>query len=248
MAKPVLYVFSISHYCEKARWALDYLDIDYEISHIAPGRHIPIARKLGAPRSSVPILVTQEQLVQGSAEIISWADTAASVTSKRLTPTSNREACFELEKRLDDVIGVHLRRYYYSEALVDHPQTVRPLFTNDLTFPRKMLFRGTWRAVRRSMIKRMDLGHEQGQDSKRIVEGELSWLDGLLSDGRQFLVGNQFSRADITAASLLAPLATPRQHPTYTDLRLPPNLAADLASWEQRPSINWVRETYDRYR
>jgi len=26
---PRLYIFPISHYCEKARWALDYLNVDY---------------------------------------------------------------------------------------------------------------------------------------------------------------------------------------------------------------------------
>ncbi len=248
MSKPVLYVFAISHYCEKACWALDYLDIDYEISHVAPGLHRLIAKKLGAPGSSLPMLVADGQLVQGSAEIIDWADAAASTDSKRLTPNHAREECLELEKRLDDVVGVHTRRYYYSEALVDHPETVRPIFTRDLPILQKLLVGGTWGLVRKLMIDRMDLGTEQGQDSKRIVEGELSWLDGLLSNGRHFLTGDQFSRADLTAASLLAPLAAPKEHPTYADLRLPPRLAADLVNWENRPSINWVRQIYGQYR
>ncbi len=248
MSKPVLYVFAISHYCEKACWALDYLDIDYEISHVAPGLHRLIAKKLGAPGSSLPILVAEGQLVQGSAEIIDWADAAASTDSKRLTPNNAREECLELEKRLDDVAGVHTRRYYYSAALVDHPETVRPIFTKDLPILQKLLVGVTWGLVRKLMIDRMDLGTEQGQDSKCIVEGELRWLDGLLSNGRHFLAGDQFSRADLTAASLLAPLAAPKEHPTYADLRLPPRLAADLVNWENRPSINWVRQIYGQYR
>lgn len=98
------------------------------------------------------------------------------------------------------------------------------------------------------MIDFMDLGPAQGQESKHIVEFELSWLDGLVSDGRHFLIGDQFSRADMTAASLLAPLAVPKEHPTYADLRLPPQLAENLATWENRPSINWVRKIYGQYR
>ena len=65
MKKPVLYLFGISHYCEKARWALEYLDVDFDISHVAPGLHIALAKKLGAPGSSLPILVADGQLVQG---------------------------------------------------------------------------------------------------------------------------------------------------------------------------------------
>jgi glutathione S-transferase len=37
MTPPQLYVFAISHYCEKARRALDYLGIEHEIKYLAPG-------------------------------------------------------------------------------------------------------------------------------------------------------------------------------------------------------------------
>lgn len=248
MPKPVLYIFAISHYCEKACWALDYLDIDYEITHLAPGIHRQIAKQLGAPRSALPILVADGQLVQGSAEIIDWADAAASTDSKCLTPDTAREQCLEIEKRLDDIVGIHTRRYYYSEALVDHPETVRPIFTKDLPVMQKLLVGVRWGALRKRMIDRMDLGPEQGRDSKRIVDDELGWVDEMLSDGRHFLAGERFSRADLAAASLLAPLAVPKEHPTYADLKLPPHLTLDLAKWGKRPSLNWVREIYAEYR
>ena len=226
---------------------MDYLDIDFETRHIAPGLHIGLAKKLGASASSVPILVADGQLVQGSAAIIDWADVAGA-SSKRLTPLTGQEECVALEQRLDDVIGVHVRRYYYSEALVEHPQTVKPIFTEDLSFPQKMLTGATWSLVRKFMIKGMDLGPEQGQDSKRLIEVELEWLDELLADGRPFLAGEQFSRADITAASLLAPLVLPSEHPTYSRVIVPPHAAEDLAGWDDRPAINWVREIYRQYR
>ena len=57
MSDPVLYIFSISHYCEKARWAMDYLGVAYQLKIIPPGPHSAIAKKLGAHGSSLPILV-----------------------------------------------------------------------------------------------------------------------------------------------------------------------------------------------
>ena len=98
MSKPVLYVFAISHFCEKARWALDYLDIAHKIRYVAPGIHSKIAKKLGAPATSLPILEAGEHVVQGSAAIIDWADAATLATrSKRLTPNTAREDCVGLE-------------------------------------------------------------------------------------------------------------------------------------------------------
>lgn len=248
MPKPTLYIFAISHYCEKARWALDYLGIDYATKHVPPGLHRSIAKKLGAKRSSVPILAADRGVVQGSAEIIGWADANTSNNELRLIPDTGREECIALEKRLDDILGVHIRRYYYSEALVEHPKSVRPIFTRDLPFLQKLSVSLAWRVICEAMIDRMDLGYEQGQESRRIVEEELDWLDGLLSDGRKFLCGNQFSCADIAAASLLAALATPENHPTYANLRLPPRVAEDMVNWGNRHSVNWVREIYSQYR
>ena len=247
-SKPALYIFAISHYCEKARWALDYLGIDYELKHVAPGEHMQIAKELGAPRTSVPYLSVDGQVIQGSADIIDWADTATTSKDKRLTPDVDRDVCLQIEKRVDKIAGVHVRRFYYSEALVEFPNTVRPMFTRDLPLPKKLRISMGWGKIRKLMIARMDLGTEQGQESRDITEGELDWVDEQLSDGRKYLVGDELSRADIATASLLAPLALPSEHPTYNKMKLPPRMAADVSSWEQRPSLQWVRDIYAKHR
>jgi len=249
VSRPVLYVFAISHYCERARWALDFLGIEYELRHLAPGSHVQAAKKLGAPGSSLPILTSSDGVVQGSAAIIDWADSAVAEPARRLGPDpAQRNECLEIEARLGDVAGVHVRRYYYSEALVDHPDTVRPIFTQDLEPAERQSVEENWGVVRQLMMGAMDLGPEQRLESRRIVENELDWFDGLLADGRGFLLGDRFSRADITAASLLAPLALPKEHPTYGILEVPPLARADLASWAERPTLAWVREMYRGYR
>ncbi len=245
VARPVLYVFAISHYCEKARWALDYLGIDYELRHVAPGEHGEIAKKLGAPGTSVPYFLIDGKVIQGSAAIVSWAETV-STSGKSLT--ANSEAGDKIEQRIDEIAGVHVRRLYYSEALVEHPSTVRPIFTRDLPLFKKLMISLAWGKICKIMIARMDLGIPQGEESKSIVDNELSWIDGLLADGRSYLVGGEFSRTDIAVASILAPLVLPQEHPVYSDLKHPPRLAQELSSWEQRPSFKWVRDIYAKHR
>ncbi len=245
----MLHVFAISHYCEKARWALDALGVDHELRHLPPGSHVQTAKDLGAPGSSLPLLVTEERVVQGSGAIIDWAESSLADRSRRLTPESAlEEECRSLEQRLDSVAGVHVRRYYYSEALVEHSDSVRPIFTRDLAPPERRSLEENWGRVRQLMMGAMDLGTEQGQQSRCVVEAELDWLDGLLSDGRRFLLGDGFSRADLSAASLLAPLALPREHPTYGVLAVPPRARADLALWGERPTLAWVRRIYRDHR
>jgi len=243
--KPVLYVFAISHFCEKARWALDILGVDYELRYVAPGEHIEIAKKLGAPRSSLPYLSLDGRVIQGSADIISWAE---SVSTSDISLTSDAEACEQIEKRIDDIAGVHVRRFYYSEALVEHPSMIRPIFTRDLPLTKKLMISLAWEKICKIMITRMDLGLQQGEESKNIVNDELNWIDELLADGRNYLVGDSFSRADIAVASILAPLASPSSHPVYCRLEHPPRMAQELSNWENRPSLKWVHDVYANHR
>jgi len=50
-----LYQFPISHYCEKARWALDYKKLDYRKVNLLPGPHMKKTKKLSG-KTQVPVL------------------------------------------------------------------------------------------------------------------------------------------------------------------------------------------------
>lgn len=248
MPAPTLYLFSISHYCEKARWALEYLGVEHRLGFVAPGQHLRIARRLGLRHGAVPFLDLGGKVVQGSADIVTWAESAAPAGAPVLSSDETRDACLEIERRLDDVAGVHARRFYYSEAVVDHPRTVRPLLTAGLPAAQRLGFLFSWRLVRSLMIRGMDLGPSQRKASRDVVDGELGWLEAMLADGRPYLVGDRFSRADLAAASLLSPVALPAEHPAYAGLDAPPKFAADLERWGDRPSLAWVREIYAKHR
>jgi glutathione S-transferase len=248
--KPKLYVFAISHYCEKARWALDYLQVDYQLLYLSPISHFKKAKQLGVPGSSLPILETGEKVIQGSSDIIDWAETQsrAKGLSYTLVPECLDSEYLAMEQRLDEKLGVHVRRWYYSEALVEHPTTVRSVFTKDLGLIPKILLSLAWPKVRQKMIKLMDLGFDQGLESQAIVEAEVDWLDSLLSDGRPFLGGDAFSRIDLTAASLLGPILRERDHEVTQTAVLPPRLSGHVRQWAGRPIVSLINKLYQDFR
>lgn len=246
MSLAQLYIFPISHYCEKARWALDYLDIDYNLHCLAPGVHADRVAKLGAKGTSLPVLLSGGCAIQGSHEIMEWAENY-SCNGRSLNPV-DLSAAVDIENRLNEVLGVHVRRMYYSEALVEHPQTVLPIFADYLADEDARFVRDAWEFIAAAMVEKMDLGVDQGQESRKIVLAHLDWLDTLLDDGRRYLVGEYFSRVDLGAAALLAPLALAPEHPTYSGLQVPPGLAQDLADWQQRPISQYVLSMYRQHR
>ena len=243
MDQPVLYIFNISHYCEKARWALDHFGIAHRVQHVMVGQHRRIAKKLGAARGSVPFLQSKDEVISGSSEIIDWAEAHRAANTPSLAG-SDPEQVRVIEKRLDDIAGVHVRRFFYSDALTSDPKSVRPIFSNGLSFWQRIAVIMAWPKIVAIMQQGMDLGPAQGLQSRAILDGELSWLDGLLADGRPFLTGSQFSRADLTAAALLSPLVGPKEHPVYGAVIFPATVAATMEAWAERPSLRLVREAY----
>lgn len=246
-AEPTLYVFAISHYCEKARWALDHFGITYRLKHTMPGMNRRIAKKLGTDSGSLPFLEIANGVAAGSAAIIDWGE-AHRMPGKPSLNGENPAEVAAIEKRLDDVTGIHIRRYYYSDALFSDPASVRPIFSRDLPLVQKAAVTLGWSKIVPMMIKGMDLGEAQGLCSYDKLAAELEWLDGLLTDGRPYLTGDTFTRADLTAASLLAPLVTPAKHPTYAALSLPKRLAETIKSWHNRPILRHVSTVYDKHR
>jgi glutathione S-transferase len=60
-----------------------------------------------------------------------------------------------------------------------------------------------------------------------------------------YLVGSRFSIADLTAASLLFPLAWPAE--LQYDYPAPPD-ASFTKTFEGHPALEWIRQTYSRHR
>ena len=70
-----LYHLNISHFCEKARWALDYKKLEYRSRILTPGFHILTARRVAGTRT-VPVLYDDETgtAVPESTDILHYLD------------------------------------------------------------------------------------------------------------------------------------------------------------------------------
>ncbi|MEL6688986.1 MAG: glutathione S-transferase N-terminal domain-containing protein [Pseudomonadota bacterium] len=238
--QPILHTFSISHFSEKARWGLDWAGVPYRLEPTIPFLHMRNARRLKVPGTSVPILERPGQsAIQGSSAILDWAETQGT----GLLPTGT-----DLEQRLDTKVGPRIIAYFYSEAAIETPREIPPLFMTDLSPMKSMAFRTFWPLIRRLMIVGMRLGPERRARARDHLLHELDWLDSLLRDGREYLGGDAPNRADLTAAALLAPVALPPEHPVYKGLKPPPLMAADCDDWANRPSMAHVRRMYARHR
>jgi glutathione S-transferase len=205
-----------------------------------PGVHAILARRYGAKSTALPILVDRGTLIQGSGAIIDWADRNASDVTRKLTVT---RAC-EIEQRTDAVIGVQVRRLSYAEMLSPATRLDKSGLFHNASRRHRWAASLMWPVTRRLMIRAMDLGPGATAESRQLLEVELDWLDGILADGRAYLVGDSLSRADISVASLLAPIAQPEGMPAFHQMILPDTLRAIFAGWRDRAVVRWAAALY----
>jgi glutathione S-transferase len=240
-----LYDFTFSHYCEKARWALDFKGIAYTPRHLLPGFHLLTTRKL-APQSFVPILKTDDAVIQGSTEIINFLDQTFPRPS--LTPPDPKDAtgAIEWEKYLDEEIGVTLRLWFYYYALPDRGRALRFL-CQDAAWLQRLLFAFSFAAIRPAMADSMNINAENASGAERRLLLAFDRLDEALERG-PFLIGNRFSRADLTACALLWPLCKPGEPESEVEAVLPPPVCALRKQLQHRRFYRWVLDRYQEHR
>lgn len=241
----ILYQFPISHYCEKARWALDHKKIPYTLKNLIPGPHIWTTRRI-ALQTSVPILEHDKTVIQGSGAIISYLDQLYPETSLTPSDPALKKEALELEKYFDTEIGMHLRRYIYN-TILPRREIVEPMLLAQGPKWGPAVYSVIFPLVRFLMKKSMNINPESAARSETRLTGALEKLDGMVRKS-SFLVGEKLSRADITAASLLAPLCWPPNHSFPWPREVPEPLAAFRREWEPHPSFQWVLKIYREHR
>lgn len=238
-----LYQFPISHYCEKVRWTLDYKGVDYEVENLLPGLHIKKTKKI-APRSSVPVLVHDGNVVQNSSQIITYLD--EQFPEPNLTPAgvTEKAEALEWEAFVDKEVGVHVRRCCY-HILLNHPEIVIPFFTHGGPWYGKLFMKMAFPKLQARMRKLMDINDETAAASKEHLNAAVDKLYARYQQ-HDYLVGDQFSRADIAAASLLAPICMPDKYGLEWPGDIPEPMQVLVREFQDR--TGWVLGIYSKHR
>ena len=241
-----LYQFAISHYCEKVRWALDYKGLNYETVNLLPGQHVKTIRTLTGGASSVPVLDHDGHAVQGSAAILDYLD--QTFPEHPLTPSDAeiREQALAWEQRLDDEAGPAIRCYSYHH-LLQRPKIVVPMLAAGTPFYNRILLSLAFSRVDEAMRSWMKINEKTSEKSRQVMEELLTELAAIYKE-RPFLVGDRFTRADLTAAALFAPMFQPAQYPVPwpKPARMPKDIRHWLDQWQ--PQLQTLEKIYTEHR
>jgi glutathione S-transferase len=244
-----LVTIPISHYCEKARWALERCGLPYREQRHVQGIHRIAARRAGAG-PTVPVLVTPQGVIGESEQILMWVD-RRTPQQEPLFPAASRERgeVLSLCRRLDTVLGPRGRRLMYVHMLA---QRRLALAYNNQGVARweDRTVRWGWPLVAAFLKRELGITAGIASEDEAAVFSEFDHVAQLLSDGRPYLCGERFGAADLTFAALSASVLVPRQYgvPLPQPEMLAPATAELVHRARAHPAGQYALELFARHR
>lgn len=237
--------FPHSHYCEKARWALDYKGIPFQAVAIMPGFHVITLRKL-APDTSVPVLLNNNEVIQGSSKIINYLEQKYPAHSLTPIDTKDRRTCLDIEKIMDKKLGENIRRILYYRLLA-YPDFIRHCFTHPLPRMKQLIFSLFYPLLRQKIYSTYVTSAAKVEQARREFDAAMCEIESKLKQ-KQYLVGEQFTRADMSVASMLSLLVMPTEHPFPWKEIPDPQTRAFYDEYRDHPVTEWVTRIYRDHR
>ena len=247
-----LVTIGVSHYCEKARWALDRAGARYVEERHAPMLHWAASFRHARQRT-VPVLITPHGTLSDSTDILvhvdAWLD-----EPRRLYPHDEklRREVEALEASFDEKLGPEARRYAYAWA-VDEPAMFLRFVGQGVTGVEKRLLDVAHPVIRAAMRRAFKLDRPEQVKERTLARVRAVFDDvaaRLREHGGPWLVGDRFTAADLTFAALSAPVIAPPGYgaelPTLAEM--PTGLADTVRAMRATPGGELALRAYDEER
>jgi glutathione S-transferase len=198
-----------SHYCEKARWALERGGISFREEPHAPLLSRIATRRRGKP-SSVPVLVRSDgTLLTESTDILRWVDDALPAEQRLFPAGAVAAEVMRWEDLFDDQLGPHTRRLGYYWILPNRRLALELLRAGGLSRFETASASLFFPVVKRMISRGLKITPDSVTRSQEHVDRIFGEVSAALGDGRRYLTGDRFTAADLTFAALASPVVLP---------------------------------------
>jgi len=203
-----LITIPVSHYCEKARWGLSHAGASYvEDAHLQLFHYLR-ARRYNR-RGMVPVLVTDSgAAITDSTAILRFLDRDLPASSK-LYPGDQVQEVEALEDFFDEEFGVETRRWAYFSLRHLPSRQILALAGQGAPLWERVLAPPLFPLLFRFLLHHLGASPQKVGKGFRVISDTFDLVKVRLGDGRPFLCGQRFTAADLTFASLAAPVLWP---------------------------------------
>ncbi len=214
-----------SPWAERVRWVLNFKGLPYEKQNYQPGVDEEAVKKLTG-QAQVPVLLVDGTVIPDSTAIVNWLEQHHPEPALMPTTEKDRAQAMLWEELMDGVLGPQARMLIIGHFLRSSEPELQQ---GGRYFAQK--YQHTSYAEERAKV---------------TVERILTILKHAL-DGRQYLVGDTFTRADLTTASMLLLVKPPPDDLFLFPASMRPMYTAPLDS-ASAPIFAWRDKMYRKHR
>jgi len=259
----ILETISVSHYVEKVRWCMDYLDLDYiEEENVGIlgifllGRSVP---QLKIPGRGTGVTIGN------SSDILRYLY-GEHCLDDRLAPfLKPSELSLSLEKKFDQ-LGEDYRRFCYytifsnlssSEDMQERNMQVWGLYQPNIPQWQKYLLKPLAPIFVKLLENRLKVTAEESKKSMDNANKILEEVESLLSDGRKFLLNtSQPTYIDFHFCSMVAIMTNPKDYGGQIfkhngmpkPIEMPEAFNKEVKYIEERVVGKFVQNMYETFR
>jgi len=233
---------------ELCRWTLDHYGVAYEESRHAPLLHLIEQWWYRVP--DYPIYTDPPVLLSTTRAIGDYFETRAS-PERKLYPEDpvQMEAIERLWSDTHDTMGYAARTWIYYYCLPHKDVLYRPLTEGAPAWERFLVW-AFYPIYWRLMWKGMKLSDDAARKDLETTDRIFTEIDERLSDGRAYLVGDRFTLADITFATMAVPVTFP---PNFQGVlpdfdRLDPAVIKVVEAYRRRPAGRFALRMFEEHR
>jgi glutathione S-transferase len=241
VATPVLWHIEVSHYNEKARWALDHKGVAHRRRAPMPGVLHPAVAFAKTRKPTFPILDLEGRSIGDSTDIIAELERRHPDPPLYPEDPQLRARALAIEDYFDVEVAPDVRRMLFWEMSRDPERSAEGMKAlGAMPLPKPLA------APAIAMVARRYGGNAEVMERSR-AKAEAGFERILAEVGPSgHLVGDSFTVADLTAASILFHLAEPPEF-QYVIPEFPDN----VYEWRDTlppESLEWIRRTWREHR
>jgi glutathione S-transferase len=242
---PLLWHIPLSHFSEKARWALDYKRIAHRRKVLGADYLIRAWRATG--HGTLPILFLDGRAIGDSTHIIARLEERYPEPPLYPRDADARRHALALEDYFDEQLGPALRATIITPLFRHDPDVALHVLTTGMPEKAYRTLRPLLRIFPTYYRFRHKISDSNLETDRSTVNAALDRIEQE-RQGHAYLVGDAFTVADLTAAALLGALLQPPeiQYPLRVDL--PPYLQDYRATLLQHPATQWAAGIYRLHR
>jgi glutathione S-transferase len=207
--------------------------------------HARAVRAAGG-RRTVPVLVDGGHVFTDSSDIVAHAHATG---ERPLYPDGPARAEIDERERVyAGELGVEARRLAYSWFL-DYPRLLLRYNNQGAPLHQRVALRLGFRFARRTVERHLDITEQTAARAAEIVASHLDAVAARLQSS-EYLAGDTFTAADLTFASMIAPLILPAEYSArMPDLdELPPPFRDRVTPYREHPAGAFALEMFRRHR